>query len=325
MRLHTDKRSRDFDDEPRSVRRVLSARLPAVRADVRTGLALFRVKSRRSYVRYGCKSVYEWAEAEGYGYQHARRLVALGRALTEVPGLLRLVRWGKVPPESAVWVACLFREPALDLTDGQKARVLEEAAALSSREFRDLAEKAIEDARQGEPTLAMRFLVTRETRKGFRKVKRILGKGKDRLPSDGQVLGRLVRDFLARHDPAQAPPPREPARTADRKRSRYRTRRATHEVEARSGGTCEICGERRARHMIHLVPYGRGGGQEARNTAHACAECHFWYDLGVWRFAGFGEDGRPRFEFRPEKLPDRDGDDPVVRERAPPLYVVGAT
>jgi len=328
MKVHTDKRSREFSDEPRAVRTVRSMRLPLVRAEIRLAFALLRIKRKRSYVRHGCKSVCEWAEQEGYGYRHAKRLVALAKALVDVPGLTWLVRTGRVAPESAVWVACLFREPTLDLTDEQKADIVQKAAEQPSRVFVEWAEQAREQARQGEPTIALRIMVTRATREGFRTSRRLMAKEKDPMPTESETFAGLVRYYLEREDPKEKPPPRKPKRKPGRKRSRYVPRHTEHVVDVRSDGLCELCGERMADHRIHLVPYEQGGIQDPRNIVKACRECHFWYDVGVWQFTGFAADGRPQFAFHAERLPKEDAageeppDDTAVHERAPPPYGV---
>lgn len=45
-------------------------------------------------------------------------------------------------------------------------------------------------------------------------------------------------------------------------------------VAERSGGVCEICGQRAATDMAHRRPRSGMGGWEAYNILHACRECH---------------------------------------------------
>ncbi|MHC4339028.1 MAG: hypothetical protein ACYSX0_02270, partial [Planctomycetota bacterium] len=97
---------------------------------------------------------------------------------------------------------------------------------------------------------------------------------------------------------------------------RYVPRQVIWAVERRSKGTCEICGVRRARHKIHLkTPHAKGGGREVEDLGHGCPDCHFLYDCGVIVFEGFDEEGRLRWRFNPDALPEQPEEDPPqVRE-----------
>lgn len=315
MKVHTDKRSREVKPAPEAERIAQEAVGTIGGGELRAAKALATIERKRAYVVSGYTSTQAWAEAHGYGDQQARRLLVLGRTLEAAPELERQMRWGGVAADRVVTVGKVLLEPALKLTVAERKAWLEKACTLPPRRLREEVNKAVEEARQGEATYPMRFHVTRVTKEGFERSRVLMSKGEPRLISEGQTFGRLVRDWLDRHDPRCKPLPQRRRGPTQGTRSRYRPKQVDAIVERRSGGMCEICGVRRAVEKIHIrEPHAKGGSREADNLADGCRECHVMVDAGVFRFSHFDEDGRPRWTFRPGPL------DGSVRERAPPRY-----
>jgi hypothetical protein len=283
-------------------------------------VALATIEKERDYINSGYTSAQAWAEANGFGDQQARRLLALGRALAEAKELERKMRSAKIPSDSVLAVGKVLLEPALELKPAERGTWLAKACTLPPRELREEANRTVEEARQGEATYPMRFHVTRAAKDGFRRSRLLMSKGQTCLISEGQTFGRLVHDWLDRHDPRRKPLPKRRRGPTDGTRSRYRPRQVDALVDRRSGGTCEVCRVRRAVEKIHIrKPHAEGGSREVDNLADSCRECHVMVDSHVFAFSHFDEQGRPHWTFQPGSLqPPTE-----VRERAPPGYAAG--
>jgi hypothetical protein len=317
VRVRADKRSREVNPAPAAERAARDAVRTIAKGEHRAAKALAEIEKERAYVISGYTSAQAWAEGNGFGDQQARRLLALGRALEAAPELEKKMRAATLPADSVVAVGKVLLEPALELTDADRQAWLEKACTLSPRELREEANRAVEEARQGEPTYPMRFCVTRATKDGFHRSRLLMSKGEPRLISEGQTFGRLVHDWLEGHDPQRKPLPRRRSGPTQGTRSRRRPRQVDTLVERRSGGTCEVCRVRRAVEKIHIqVPHAEGGSREVDNLADACRECHVMVDAGVFRFSHFDEQDRPQWTFHPGVLQQPS----EVRERAPPSY-----
>lgn len=321
MKVHADKRSREVKPAP-AAERIAQEAVGTIRgAELRAAMALASIERKRAYVVSGYTSTQAWAEAHGYGDQQARRLLVLGRTLEAAPEFERQMRWGAVPADSVIAVGKVLLEPALELTAAERKIWLEKACTLPPRQLREEANRAVEEARQGEVTYPMRFHVTRTAKEGFDRTRVLMSKGESRLISEGQTFGRLVRDWLDTHDPRCRPLPRRRSGPTQGTRSRYRPKQVDAIVERRSGGICEICGVRRAVEKIHIrEPHAKGGSREADNLADGCRECHLMVDARVFRFSHFDEQGRPRWTFHPGSLQDGAELPSEVRERTPSRY-----
>ena len=325
MRVRVDQRSRDVLAAPEAERAAREACREIARAEVRAARALATIERGRSYVRLGFGSIHSWAAHVGFGPQQARRLLALGRALAAAPELGSKVRSGEVASESAVSVGKVLLEPALKLEPAEKQAWVERASALKPRALRDVAEKAVEEARQGEPTLPLRLVVTKQAKDGFFRARLLMSKGKPRWITEGETFGGLVDYWLARHDPRRKPLPARRCGPTQGRRRRYVPRRVAAIVERRSGGICEVCHVKRATQKIHLeTPHAKGGGAELNNLADACGDCHVLVDAGVFRLSRFDRNGRPQWNYHPDvlygPLQGRHGPPTRVRERPPCYY-----
>jgi hypothetical protein len=283
--------------------------------------ALATIERKRAHVISGYASAQAWAEANGFGDQQARRLLALGHTLEAAPELERKMRSGKLSSDSVLAVGRVLLEPAIELTEDERRFWLEKACALHPRQLREEANRAVEEARQRETTYPMRFHVTRTTKEGFQRSRLLMSEGQPRLISEGQAFGRLVEDWLDHHDPRRKPVPKRRRGPTGGTRSRYRPKQVDALVAQRSGGMCEICGVRRAVEKAHIrQPHAEGGGREVDDLADVCRECHVMLDAKVFRFSHFDEQGRPRFTFHPGPLQGASEQPSEVRERAPPSY-----
>jgi hypothetical protein len=318
VQVVADQRSREVGSAPEAERAALDGLRTIAKGEHQAAKALATIEKERAHVRSGYTSAQAWAEANGFGDQQARRLLALGRTLAEAKELEPKMRSAEVPSDSVLAVGKVLLEPALELKAAERDAWLEKACSLPPRELREEANRAVEEARQGEITYPMRFHVTRTAKDGFQRSRLLMSKGQTCLISEGQTFGRLVHDWLDRHDPRRTPLPQRRRGPTDGTPSRYRPRQVDALVERRSGGTCEVCGVRRAVEKIHLrKPHAEGGSREVDNLADGCRECHVMVDAGVFRFSHFDEQERPQWAFHPGSLLSPT----EVRERAPPRYV----
>ncbi|MHC4550306.1 MAG: hypothetical protein ACYTEZ_16170 [Planctomycetota bacterium] len=312
MWVRADKRSRDVVASPQAEKTAKELQSLHAETEIKVAKALATLEKNHSYVLANHVSIRSWAEAHGYDPGETRRLLALGRALISHPDLDRKVRSGRVSRENAVIVGQVFSEPELKLTAKERKAWMERASTTSSKVLRDQAERAIEKARQGAATIRMSFLVRKEARDSFRRVRQLMSKGRPRLITEGMAFGRLVKDWRAHNDPQLKPLPRRRSGPTKGGGSRRRPRQVDALVERRSDGMCEFCRERRATHKIHLtVPHAKGGSREADNIGDACATCHVWVDAGVIVVTGFDEQGGLVWKLNPDRLRDQ------VCERGP--------
>lgn len=316
MRIGVDRRSREICPAPEAEQAAEEALRHLRENEATAALALATIEQRRSYVPHGFRTVSAWAESRGYGPSQTCRLLSLGRSMLAEPRLEPLLRSGRACSESVMHVGKVLREPALRLTPEERRDWLDKAVTVPPRLLRQQAEKAIEDARQGAPTKRLSLQVRLGVEKAFARSRQLMSRGRRRLIPQGEALGRLAGEWLIRNDPRLKPLPNRPGRGRKASRSRYLSKQVRALVDRRSGGICEVCGQRRARDKIHMrVPYAKGGSNEADNIGDSCWDCHMLVDRGVWRFEEFDAKGRPRFGFHPEALVEEPGE---VRERPPP-------
>ncbi|MHC4940854.1 MAG: hypothetical protein ACYTHK_18075 [Planctomycetota bacterium] len=304
MKVEVDRRSCRVDAAPEAEKLLALESRHYIRLEVRVAKAMANVERNRAYLRRGHKSIESWAAEYGYGPRQVRHLLEIGRALLGTPALEEKVHAGAVTTEGAAQVGRVVR------AGGDPAEWLAKAESMPPWQLAQAATRAIEEARQDETTFPLRFQVTRTAYEGFFRARLLMSRGKRAALTDGQTFARLVDDYLERHDPRRKPLPKRKAGAAF---GRYISARVVAEVERRSGGNCEICGERRAIEKMHLaVPHALGGGREAENIGDGCHFCHTMLDAGIIEFAGFDETGKPEFVVHADRL---------VRERAPPYLV----
>lgn len=321
VRIGVDRRSREIHPAPEAEKAAEEALRHLRENEATAALALATIEQRRSYVPHGFKTVGAWAESRGYGPSQISRLLSLGRSMLAEPRLEPLLRSGRACSESVMHVGKVLREPTLELDSAKRQIWIDKAVTLPPRRLREEADQAIENARQGAPTKRLSLLVTQGVEKAFVRTRHLMSRGQQRLIPEGEVLGRLAGEWLIRNDPLLKPLPSRPGRSGKAKRSRYIPKQVRALVERRSGGICEVCGQRRARHKFHMrVPYAKGGSNEAENVGDGCWDCHMLVDRGVWRFLEFDAKGHPQFDFHPEALVDGPSE---VRERPPPYLARG--
>ncbi len=210
-------------------------------------------------------------------------------------------------------VAALPTEPPLVLDAVGRQKLVEEAAGKSTRQVKrmladldpELAAAADRVCPLGNGRYELKALIDAECQRGLEQLTGLLSHVDPRM-TVGQLVGRLVREALDRHDPSRrtASPPKQTARPAVSVTSTAQTRpgcdghaaaapksRASgraiptavkREVWQRDGGRCRYvdphtgrrCTSRHLLQIDHVLPYGLGGGSDPGNLRLLCHAHH---------------------------------------------------
>ena len=207
-------------------------------------------------------------------------------------------------------VAALPTEPPLVLDAVGRQKLVEEAAGKSTRQVKrmladldpELAAAADRVRPLGNGRYELKALIDAECQRGLEQLAGLLSHVDPRM-TVGQLVGRLVREALDRHDPSRRRP-RTGSRPAVSATSTAQTRpgcdghaapapksRASgraipaavkREVWQRDGGRCRYvdphtgrrCTSRHLLQIDHVLPYGLGGGSDPANLRLLCHAHH---------------------------------------------------
>ena len=294
---------------------------------------LAEIEARSLFLRRGFASLFEYAVRElGYSDAAAGRRIAAMRLCADNPhtrerlrdGSLSLsaaaeLQWAfdrqrrRVPAATTPAVAALPTEPPLVLDAVGRQKLVEEAAGKSTRQVKrmladldpELAAAADRVRPLGNGRYELKALIDAECQRGLEQLAGLLSHVDPRM-TVGQLVGRLVREALDRHDPSRrtASPPKQTARPAVSATSTAQTRpgcdghaapapksRASgraipaavkQEVWQRDGGRCRYvdphigrrCTSRHLLQIDHVLPYGLGGGSDPGNLRLLCHAHH---------------------------------------------------
>ena len=277
---------------------------------------LAEIEARSLFLRRGFASLFEYAVRElGYSDAAAGRRIAAMRLCADNPhtrerlrdGSLSLsaaaeLQWAfdrqrrRVPPVAATAaaadtpqaattpaVAALPTEPPLVLDAVGRQKLVEEAAGKSTRQVKrmladldpELAAAADRVRPLGNGRYELKAVIDAECQRGLEQLASLLSHVDPRM-TVGQLVGRLVREALDRHDPSRrrprtgsrpadahahaAPTPAaEPRRTAGplRRRSRRPGRQSAPLRRHRPGRAATATPLRRRSHALRAVPFRR--------------------------------------------------------------------
>ena len=294
---------------------------------------LAEIEARSLFLRRGFASLFEYAVRElGYSDAAAGRRIAAMRLCADNPqtrerlrdGSLSLsaaaeLQWAfdrqrrRVPAATTPAVAARPTEPPLVLDAVGRQKLVEEAAGKSTRQVKrmladldpELAAAADRVRPLGNGRYELKAVIDAECQRGLEQLAGLLSHVDPRMMV-GQLVGRLVREALDRHDPSRrtASPPKQTARPAVSATSTAQTRpgcdghaapapksRASgraipaavkQEVWQRDGGRCRYadphtgrrCTSRHLLQIDHVLPYGLGGGSDPGNLRLLCHAHH---------------------------------------------------
>ena len=300
---------------------------------------LGEIEARSLFLRRGFASLFEYAVRElGYSDAAAGRRIAAMRLCADNPhtrerlrdGSLSLsaaaeLQWAfdrqrrRVPPVAATatppaattpTVAALPTEPPLVLDAVGRQKLVEEAAGKSTRQVKrmladldpELAAAADRVRPLGNGRYELKALIDAECQRGLEQLTSLLSHVDPRM-TVGQLVGRLVREALDRHDPSRRRP-RTGSRPAVSATSTAQTRpgcdgyaaaapksrawgraipaAVEQEVWQRDVGRCRYvdphtgrrCTSRHLLQIDHVLPYALGGGSDPANLRLLCHAHH---------------------------------------------------
>ena len=296
---------------------------------------LAEIEARSLFLRRGFASLFEYAVRElGYSDAAAGRRIAAMRLCADNPQTRERLRDGSLslsaaaelqwafdrqrrrpqaattPAVAAPAVAALPTEPPLVLDAVGRQKLVEEAAGKSTRQVKrmladldpELAAAADRVRPLGNGRYELKALIDAECQRGLEQLASLLSHVDPRM-TVGQLVGRLVREALDRHDPSRRRP-RTGSRPAVSATSTAQTRpgcdghaapapksRASgraipaavkREVWQRDRGRCRYvdphtgrrCTSRHLLQIDHVLPYTLGGGSDPGNLRLLCHAHH---------------------------------------------------
>ena len=263
---------------------------------------LAEIEARSLFLRRGFASLFEYAVRElGYSDAAAGRRIAAMRLCADNPQTRERLRDGSLSLSAAAelqWafdrqrrrpqaattpaVAALPTEPPLVLDAVGRQKLVEEAAGKSTRQVKrmladldpELAAPADRVRPLGNGRYELKALIDAECQRGLEQLAGLLSHVDPRM-TVGQLVGRLVREALDRHDPSRRRP-RTGSRPADahmrtprqlprrsrtagslRRRSRRPGRQSAPLRRHRPGRAATATPLRRRSHGIRAVPFRR--------------------------------------------------------------------
>ena len=214
------------------------------------------------------------------------------------------------PAATTPAVAARPTEPPLVLDAVGRQKLVEEAAGKSTRQVKrmladldpELAAPADRVRPLGNGRYELKALIDAECQRGLEQLASLLSHVDPRM-TVGQLVGRLVREALDRHDPSRRRP-RTGSRPADSATSTAQTgpgcdghaapapksrdsgraipAAVKREIWQRDGGRCRYvdphtgrrCTSRHLLQIDHVLPYGLGGGSDPANLRLLCHAHH---------------------------------------------------
>ncbi len=291
---------------------------------------LAEIEARSLFLRRGFASLFEYAVRElGYSDAAAGRRIAAMRLCADNPHTRERLRDGSLSLSAAAelqWafdrqrrrpqaattpaVAALPTEPPLVLDAVGRQKLVEEAAGKSTRQVKrmladldpELAAAADRVRPLGNGRYELKALIDAECQRGLEQLTGLLSHVDPRM-TVGQLVGRLVREALDRHDPSRRRPrtgsrpavsatstaqtgPGCDGHAAPAPKSRDSGRAipaaVKREVWQRDGGRCRYvdphtgrrCTSRHLLQIDHVLPYTLGGGSDPANLRLLCHAHH---------------------------------------------------
>lgn len=180
------------------------------------------------------------------------------------------------------------------------------AESTSEWKFGQLVRKAIEEFRQGAPTVSLRLQITETARRDFRRAGVLASRRAGVNLTEGQVFAAMARHFVREHDKlVVGEKPRRTPHTRLLPGRRYTPAAVERAVLRRGEDRCEVgdCTNDTFLQLMHVrTPHALGGSREVEDLAAGCSRHHLLHDAGVIRFVGFDASNRPMFRTRGGRL-----------------------
>ena len=266
---------------------------------VRVGRTLLEIRRLGDPISLGATTFPIFCEQAGLSPVEARELTALAEAAEAAPEVAVRVVEARLTPQKAAVVNQLLKTPEI-------RRPGEDLLAfVESRCAKDLVhevKRRREEARIGEPPVALTIQVSARGRDDFRRCRTLVSRSLDRMASEGETLERVCDDFLQRHDPerkARRLQERDEATAsggggrsgrplpgaAPPERSRHVPATDTRELLRAAGDRCWVdgCANEAFLQMAHRRAFRENGPNRAGNLLRLCRTHHAQFDGGDWR------------------------------------------
>jgi len=229
---------------------------------------LDEIDRRRLYSTLGYGSLYAYATKRlAYSEDQAHRRISAMRLVRELPEVEKKISSGALNLTKLGLAKTAFRR--LDAISEQKAEILSKLENKSTREAEAILAELVPDLLRrdrikpvGEGAVEFRFYAKQETVAKVEELRGLLAHKHPHL-SLGELFEMLCEIGLDALRPAA---PREDGRLT---RAEIRRR-----VWQRAGGCCEKCSSMHSLEFDHIVPRGKGGGDEETNLRLLCKSCN---------------------------------------------------
>ncbi|HEU4395054.1 MAG TPA: HNH endonuclease [Planctomycetota bacterium] len=223
----------------------------------------------------------------------------MAEAAEAIPEVAARVVEARITPQKAAIVNEVLKRPELQ-RPGEDL-----LAFVESRWAKDLVnevKRRKEEARLGEPPVALTIQVSAHGRDDFRRCQTLVSRSLDRMATEGETLERVCDDFLLRHDPEKkarrfedndkakaslkvggSEHPLQGAVASER--SRHVPAVDTRELLRAAGDRCWVdgCGNEAFLQMAHRRAFRANGSNTSRNLLRLCRTHHGQFDEGLWR------------------------------------------
>lgn len=259
---------------------------------------LAEVDRRRLYAEWAYSSLFEYVhKALGYSEAQSSERVSTMRLLRKVPEVKAALEKGSLTLTSTAKLASHVRREKSSLED--TLSLLEKCEGKPTREVeRVLVANSTQMAPTPEKVRAVTPALTRITLEVDEEFMALVTRLRELDGNPGLTLQAAfqlaMREYVKRREakPSKKTPGDMNLRTASRapevkSRSRYIPTAMRNRVRHRSGDQCEYrdpaskrrCESRSGLEFDHVLPFGKGGGNESENLRHACRSHNLFYAI----------------------------------------------
>lgn len=296
-----------------AIREFEAAIADARRVAVRGAHAVMGLQATGAHFYAGAASIAHLGELKGVSAYEARQWANLGAAIAPAaPGegafaeslgaaLEAQVLDGAIPVSSAAVLGEIrVAHEATPKDAAPSAAIVRPgddwvamAITKSTRDFRRLYGRRLDEVRAGEAVTSVTAFVTSKVREDLDRAKTLISRTSHVAVTLGQALGVIVDAWLAEHDPMRVKPgQRRLPDTAEIPGSRYVPAEVDRAIRARTDDRCIVpmCGRTDWLHRSHRVAHAEGGSRESWQLDLLCDHHHALYERGLIRITGPADD-----------------------------------
>ena len=287
------RRTEELRDELRSGVRAMRE------VQVRVGRTLLEIHRLGDPIALGATTFPIFCEQAGLSPVEGWELRAMAEAAEAAPEVVARVVEARITPQKAAVVNQLLKAPEMQRPGEDLLAFVESRCA---KDLVNEVKRRREEARLGEPPVALTIQVSAHGRDDFRRCQTLVSRSLDRMATEGETLERVCDEFLLRHDPERKATRLEgrDKSTVSRKdglsahplqgavavqRSRHVPAVDTRELLRAAGDRCWVdgCSNEAFLQMAHRRAFRANGSNRAGNLLRLCRTHHAQFDDGAWR------------------------------------------